>query len=132
MSSKMNNRRLLQQAFGLTLAVLLLAGCGGAPADQQGEIVGITAKIPFEEAQSGEINNIAYVGTIVVLLPDNEIVIANCAEEFLSDITGGPVFNVDQISGGFVAEITIKLEDHQNVLLVRNKADEWEITMVLK
>jgi hypothetical protein len=31
-SRKMNNRRLLQQAFGLTLAVLLLAGCGGAPA----------------------------------------------------------------------------------------------------
>jgi hypothetical protein len=32
-SRKMNIRRLLQQAFGLTLAVLLLAGCGGATAE---------------------------------------------------------------------------------------------------
>jgi hypothetical protein len=27
----MNSKRLLQQAFGLTLGMLLLAGCGGAP-----------------------------------------------------------------------------------------------------
>jgi hypothetical protein len=32
-SRKMSSRRLLQQAFGLTLGVLLLAGCGGAPAE---------------------------------------------------------------------------------------------------
>jgi hypothetical protein len=29
----MSSRRLLQQTFGLTLVVLLLAGCGGAPAE---------------------------------------------------------------------------------------------------
>jgi hypothetical protein len=131
-SRKMNIRRLLQQAFVLTLAVLLLAGCSGAPAGQQGEIIGITTQISFEEAQSGEIKNMAYAGTVVVLLPDNEEVIANCPEEFLSNIPGVPVFNVDQISGGFVATITVKLEEHQNVLLVRNEADEWEVTKVLK
>ena len=128
----MSSRRLLQQAFGLTLAVLLLAGCGGAPAGQQGEIIGITAQISLAEAQEGEIADMAYVGTIKVLLPDNEEVIANCPDEFLSDIIGAPVFNVDQISGGFVATITVILEEHQNVWLVRNKAGEWEVTEVLK
>jgi hypothetical protein len=32
-SKERSSRRLLQQAFGLTLVVLLLAGCGGAPAE---------------------------------------------------------------------------------------------------
>ncbi|MGB3716272.1 MAG: hypothetical protein WA996_17765 [Candidatus Promineifilaceae bacterium] len=105
---------------------------GGAPSGQQGEIIGITAQIPFEEAQSGEINNMAYNGTVVVLLPDDEVVTANCAEEFLPDIASAPVFNVEQVSGGFVATITIKLEEHQNVLLDRNEAGEWEVTEVLE
>jgi len=127
-----SSRRLLQQAFGLTIILLLLAGCGGAPAGQQGEIIGIQAQTSLEEAQSGKIKNMAYVGTIIVLLPDNEEVIASCTEEFLPDITGAPVFNVDQISGGFVATITINLEEHQNILLVRNEAGEWEVTEVLE
>jgi len=128
----MSSRRLFQQAFGLTLVVLLLAGCDGAPAGQQGEIIGIKARISLEEAISMEIKNMAYVGTIVVLLPDNEEVSANCTEEFLSDIKGAPVFNVDQISGAFVATITVDLEEHQNVLIVRNEAGEWEVKKVLK
>lgn len=128
----MSTRRLLQQAFGLTLAVLLLAGCDGAPAGQQGEIIGITAQISFQETGAKEVKNMAYGGTIVVLFPDNEEVTANCSEEFLSDITGAPVFNVDRISGAFVTKITVTLEEHQNVLLVRNEDDEWEVTKVLK
>jgi len=128
----MSNKKLLKQAMGLTLVVLLLAGCRGAPVGQQGEIIGIKAQTSLEEAQSGEIKNMAYVGTIVVLLPDDEEVIANCPEEFLSDITGAPAFNVDQISGGFVATMTINLKEHQNVLLIRNEAGEWEVTKVLK
>jgi hypothetical protein len=128
----MSNKKLLKQAMGLTLAVLLLAECRGAPVRQQGEIIGIKAQTSLEEAQSGKIKNMAYVGTIVVLLPDHEEVIANCTEELLSDITGGPAFNVDQISGRIVATITINLKEHQNVLLVRNEAGEWEVTKVLK
>jgi len=140
----MSIRRLLQQAFVFTLAVLLLAGCGGAPAEQQGEIIGVKAQTSPEEAQSGEINNLTYIGTILVLLPDNEEVIANYTEEFLSDITEAPGFNVDQFTfsiddifyksdlEGYVATITIDLKEHQNVLLVRNDAGEWEVTKVLK
>jgi len=140
----MSRRRLLQQAFGLTIIVLLLAGCGGAPAGQQGEIIGVTAQTSLEEVQSGEINNLTYVGTVVVLLPDNEEVIANCTGECLSLITEAPVFNAGQFTysigdivlnaalGYFEATITINLEEHQDVLLVRNEAGEWEVTEVLE
>ena len=39
----MNSRRLLQQVFGLTLIVMLLAGCGGAPAEPTATLVPPTA-----------------------------------------------------------------------------------------
>jgi len=131
----------------LTLAVLLLTGCGGAPADQQGEIVGITAKIPFQEVQSGNHRNMEYIGTIKVLLPDEGVVIANCNEEFLSDIAEALVFIDDQFTyqlqesvfsfsdGGFIATITINLdnlEEPQYVLLALNEDDVWEVTEVIK
>jgi len=140
---KIVRRRLLQQVFGLTLAVLFLVGCGGTLAGQQGEIIGVTAKTSLEEALSGEIKNLEYIGTIEVLLPDAGVVIANCNEEFLSDITEATVLNGGQFTftlndtefselGGFFAIITIKLEEHQNVLLVRNEADEWEVSNLIK
>ena len=138
----MSRIRPLQQAFGLMLAVLLLAGCSGLAAGQQGEVIGVKARIPLEEVQSGKIRNLTYVNTIVVLLPDNEQVVANCAEEFLSDITDASVSNLDQFtysiedivfSGtGFVATVIINLEDHQNVLLDHNEDDKWEVTKVLE
>ncbi|MGB2896334.1 MAG: hypothetical protein WBB65_09245 [Anaerolineales bacterium] len=137
-----SRRRLLQQVFGLTLAVLLLAGCGGAPVGQQGEVVGITAQVPFEAVQSGVIRNVSYVGTIKVRLPDEGVVSANCSEELWSDIQEALEFSEGQftfsitetvfISGGFVSTITINLEEPQNVLLVRNEADKWEVAEVLK
>ena len=127
-----SSRRLFRHAFGLTLVLLLLAGYGEAPPGQQGEIIGITAQISLRDAQEGDIKNIAYVGTIVVLLSDSEEVIAHCNEEFLSDMKGAPAFNVDQVSGAFVVTITINLKEHQNVLLVRDEADEWKVTRVLK
>jgi hypothetical protein len=137
----MNIRSHLQQALGLMLAMLLLAGCGGASAGQQGEITGIKARVPMEEVQSGKISNLTYVGTVVILLPDNEQVVADCAEEFLSYITRPSAFNlgkftytVDDIvlsGGGFVATITINPEEHQNVLLDRNQDGDWEVTEIL-
>lgn len=141
-SNKRSRRRLLQQAFGLTLAVLLLAGCGGAQAGQQGEVIGIAAQVPFEAVQSGVISNVSYVGTIKVRLPDDGVVTANCSEEFWSDITealefseGQFTFSITQtvfINGGFISTININLEEPQNVLLVRNEADKWEVAEVLK
>ena len=133
---------MLQQTLGLTLIVLLLVGCGGAPDGQQGEIIGVKAQAPLEEVQSGKIKNLEYVGTIEVLLPDDIVVTANCNEELLSVITEATVFNDGQFtfaindivfSGpGYVATITIKLEDSQNAMIVRKEADEWEVTEVLK
>jgi len=137
----MNIRSHLQQALGLMLAVLLLTGCGGVSAGQQGEITGIKARVPMEEVQSGKISNLTYVGTVVVLLPDNEQVVADCAEEHLSYITRSSVLNSDKFTyaiddivfsgGGFVATITITLEEHQNVLLDHNENGDWEITKIL-
>ena len=131
-----------QQVFGLTLALLLLTGCGGAPAGQQGEVVGITAQVPFEAVQSGVIRDVSYVGTIQVLLPEEGVVTANCSDEFLSEITEALVFSDGQftfsisqtvfINGGFVSTININLEEPQNVLLLRNEADKWEVAEVLK
>ena len=45
---EMSSRRLVQQAFCFTLVVLVMAGCGGAPAGQQGEIIGIKAQASME------------------------------------------------------------------------------------
>lgn len=47
----MNSRRLLQQAFGLTLVVLLLAGCGVASVKPQ---AGATLTGPLELIHSGK------------------------------------------------------------------------------
>lgn len=127
--------------------IVFLAGCGGAPSGQQGEIIGITAKVPFEEVQSGQLRNLSYVGTIDVLLPDEGVVIANCSEEYLLDITEAFVFIDDQFSytlgesvfsfsdGGFIATISINLDnlkEPQSVVLARNEVDEWEVIEVLK
>ena len=123
------------------LGVLLLAGCGGASTGQQGEIAGIIAQVPFEELQSGGIKNLEYTGTVVVLAPDNEEVIVNCPDEFLSDITeavsGQFTYSIDGIVldttwGVFIATIIINPEEHQDVLFTLNEAGEWEIIKVLK
>jgi hypothetical protein len=122
----------LQQALGWMLAVLLLAGCGEAPAGQQGEIIGIAAKISLVDAQAGKTENIAYVGTIVVTLPEEGEVNAICDEEFLPEIKGAPAFSSDQLNVGVVLTIRVNLKKHQNVLLDRNESDEWEVTRVLE
>lgn len=128
----LHNKRLLQSTFGLTLALLLLTGCGGGSAGQEGELIGIGAEIAMEEAQSGEIENIAYTGTVLAILPDGEEVTANCPENLVSDIKGAPAFNVDEISEGLVAAITVNLEEGQKVLLDQNEVGEWEVTEVLE
>ncbi len=126
-------RIFLPFVFMSLLAVGLLAGCGGNSTGQQGEIVGINAEASFQEAQSGEIENLAYADSIVVKLNEGETVTASCPEEFLSDIADAPDFNVDQItSGGFIANITIKLEEQQQVLLAQNEEGEWYVKEVLK
>ena len=127
-----DRRRSVLQTITLGLAVLLLGGCGGASTGQEGQIIGITAQVALDEAQSGEIENLAYAGTVAVLLPDVGEVVASCTAECLSDIAEAPNFDADEIAGGFVATITINLEKAQDALLVENEAGEWEVTEVLK
>ena len=127
--------------FAFTLAILLLSGCGGE-AEQQGEVTGVKAKAALEEVQSGNIKNLKYTGAIVVLFPDDEEVTIDCPNEFMSDIMKGTVdagqftFTIDDIvldnlTGRFIATITIDPEGHQNVSLVQNEAGEWEVTRVI-
>lgn len=127
-----DRRRSMLRASMLALAALVLAACGGGSAGQEGEIIGITAQVAMEEAQSGNIEHLAYAGTVVVLMPDVGEVVANCNAECLSDIAEAPDFNVDEIGGGFVATITINVGQAQDALLVEDEAGEWEVTEVLK
>ena len=120
------------QAWGLALVMLVLAACGGAGAGQEAEIIGIHLKASLTELQSGQVDEVEYLGRIVVRLADDQVVDANCPEEFLSEIEGLPGFNVvDEVSGGFVAEITVNLDEQQGVLVIENDAGEWEVTRVL-
>lgn len=128
----MSISRLVQQTISLTLAVLFLAGCGGTSAGQPGEIIGITAQTTLEEAQSGNIEHLAYAGTVVVLMPDNGEVTAKCTKDHVSSIAGAPDFNVDEVGGGFVVTITITVDPPQDALLVQDEAGEWEVTEVLE
>jgi hypothetical protein len=117
----------------LVAAMLMVAACGSdTDAGEQGEITGITAQVSMDEAQSGNIENLAYVGTVVVRLPDVGAVTAKCSEACVSDIAGAPDFNVDEISGGFVATITITVDPPQDALLVQDETGEWEVIEILE
>ena len=111
---------------------MLVCACGSNKGIR-GEIIGIEARVPLAEAQSGQFKSGAYTGNLVVLLPDGEKITAKYSKDLLSDIKGCPKFNTDQLKGGgFVATITIQLKEHQEVLLVRNQSDQWEVSKVIK
>jgi hypothetical protein len=115
----------------LAVLTLLLSACGARVKGQRGEIIGVTAQVSLDEASSGKIENMAYAGSLVLLL-DGEEVTASCPKELLSDVRGCPTFNADQISGGFVASIVVSLKENQEALLVRNESDEWEVIEILE
>ncbi len=117
----------------LVAAILVVAACGSdTDAGERGEITGISAQVSMDEAQSGNIENLAYVGTVVVRLPGVGEVTAKCSEACVSDLAGAPDFNVDEIRGGFVATITIRLEPPQDALLIQDEAGEWEVIEILE
>lgn len=114
----------------LVLAVTItLLACGDTGV--RGEIVGVEAKARFEEMVGGEIKSMSFAGNLVVLLPDGEQVVASCPEEFIPSVAGAPEFTETDVVGGFVATITVKLDQHQEVLLVQDTPDSWRVAEVL-
>jgi len=118
----------------LTLA-LFFANTTVTHADDKqvkGEIVGVLAKAPLEELTGGnKLKNLQYGGKLIVLLSDGEKVKATCNADFLSNVKGCPTFTTKKL-GGMVATISLIIEKQQKVLLVRNQANEWKVTKVLK
>ena len=98
----------------------------------KGEIVGVLAKVALNELTTGNIKTMAYSGEIVVMLPDSEEVNVICTKDLLSNVKGCPIFNSNNISGGIVATITVGLKEHQEIQIVRNKSDNWEVEKILK
>lgn len=117
----------------LVAALLVVAACGpGIDAGEQGEIIGITAQVSLEELQAENLENLVYGGTVVVRLPDVGEVTAKCGDACVSEIAGAPDFNVDEVSGAFVATITITVEPPQDALVVQDETGEWGVTEILE
>jgi hypothetical protein len=67
-SRKMTGRELVQQAFGLTLIVLLLTGCGGAPTEPTATLVPPTAtptQVPLTPTPTPTPTEAPFPGAIV-------------------------------------------------------------------
>ena len=118
----------------LVVAVMMMVVACGSDADAgtPGEIVGITAQVSMDEAQSGNIENLAYLGTVVVRIEGVGEVTAECDKEYVGEIGGAPSFSVDEISGGIVATITITVDPPQAALLVQDGAGGWEVIEILE
>jgi hypothetical protein len=113
------------------LILVILTSC--KPRGEEGELIGISAEISLEQAQAGEVADIAYLGSVSVkLLETDEVIDAKCPKEFLLEVVGAPVFNVDEISGGYVASIEIQLDKPTKVLVDQNSELEWEVVEILK
>ena len=122
-------------AFLLVILILLAAALFSAcnSGGVEGEIIWISAQIDMNQAQAGELEDIAYLGTVTVkLLDTGEVVKASCPRDFLQVVEGAPAFTVDKIEGGLIASIDIKLQNPAKVLLVQDNEENWEVTEVLK
>ncbi len=117
----------------------LLAACvpNGKQAEVQGEIALIIAKVPFGDI-GPDFERLALTGTIWVELPDDVVGSVNCPVELLSEIKIPQNFeylvdqlNIDPLHGTLIADILIKLEENQRVLLVKNNTEEWEVVKFL-
>jgi len=97
------------------------------------EIVGIVAEASFKGNEiGGDIDKLAYGGKLVLLLRNGEKVKVDFPKHLLSNVKECPPFNADEISAFIRADITIVINEHQEVLLTRNSSGEWEILEVLK
>ena len=120
---------------GIALAAILIS-CGGEELTE-GEIIGISAQIPLSEAQSERgIENMAYMGTLSVRLPDGTEVEAACDEELIAAVEGSPTMNKTEAEmsdlGGFIASVTVKLEAGQGVMMVADSLDGWRVVEILQ
>jgi len=117
----------------IVVVMMMVVACGSdADAGTPGEIVGITAQVSMDEAQSGNIENLAYLGTVVVSVEGVGEVTAECDKVYVGEIGGAPSFNVDEISGGFVATITISVDPPQAAMVVQDDAGEWVVIEILE
>jgi len=127
----MNNKQLFHITILTILALILLTAC--KPDGQEGEMIGIKAQISMEQAQAGNLEDIAYGGSVKIrLLETNAEIYASCPKEFLLEVEGAPAFNVDEISGGFVASIEIQLGKPAKVIVTQSSEGEWEVTKILE
>jgi hypothetical protein len=102
------------------------------PEPMQAEVVGIVAEASFKGNEIGrDIDKLAYGGKLMLLLRNGEEVEVDFPKHLLSNVKGCPLFNADEISAFIRANITIVIDEHQEVLLTRNSSGEWEILEVL-
>ncbi|MGB2955764.1 MAG: hypothetical protein WBB64_07315 [Anaerolineales bacterium] len=113
-------------------AAFMSFGCSGEK-QIKGEIVAVKARAPFSEIASGdEITNMVFGDKLVILLSSGERVEAWCDSGHLSDIRCCPKFSPRLNQGGFVANIEVKIDEHQEVMLVRTESGEWAVSEILK
>lgn len=134
----MKPERIIQQVLLLLAVCILIAGCSGA-VREQGEISGLQAQVPMEEVSAGNLSHLKFLPTMKILLSDGEYITVDCSEEMLADITRTAILPAEELTysigqivfspstGGFVASITIQLEEPVEVTLEKIDEDQWEI-----
>ena len=80
---------MIYRLFVVFLTAVLCLGCGGQR-KVKGEIVGVEARISFEEAQDGSIEDMAYGGALEIMLPDSTEVYAQCPKNLLASVKDCP------------------------------------------
>jgi len=119
--------------FVISILLLFLFSCT-SDSNVEGEIVGVTAKTSLSDVQSGTLEDMAYGGSLSVLLSDSTIVEARCTEDLLSIVKGCPKFNKnpEEIHGPLFANINVKLEQGQKTIVFSDTADNWNVKEILE
>lgn len=84
----------------MTLVVLLLAGCGGAPPTPTpvtGVLVGVQVSSSLDDAADGVFEDVDFAGVVIVELDDGTSVDAVCDEELWSQLRGGQKLEITPI-----------------------------------
>ena len=137
---------ILRHVSVLTLIGLIAVSCGGGSSEaestgavgardseQTGEVIGIRAYFYLDE--SGKYSpDATYAGSVVVLLPDESEVVANCTQACLLEFQDirESFFEVDPSWTGPPVVTIFDLDQPRDAMLTKNEAGEWEVVEILE
>ncbi len=109
--------------------VALTASC--SQKEFKGEIVGVHTRASVAGLSDGSVQELAYDGKLAIVLPDGQKIDVACPESLLSTVRGLPQFSATPPHGGIIAVVVIEVKEKQQVVLVRNKSNQWMLSKIL-